>query len=80
VPLQESLVLHPIVHAQLDKLMLMTFVMLVDINVTHVKKQLLHVHSVFLNQTEQKFLMKPTLVNVKLDSMMMDTVHIVMLV
>jgi len=52
VPLQDKLVLHQTVHAQLDKLTSMKFVMLVVINVLLVKELLIHVPNVLQNQIE----------------------------
>jgi len=52
VVLLDKLVLPQIVHAQLDKLPLMKFVLLVVINVILVTEQLIHVLHVFLNQIE----------------------------
>jgi len=80
VPLQDKLVPHLTVHAQLDKLILMKFVMLVVTNVPLVMEQSTHVSNVLPNPTEQKSPKKPPLVNASLDSTTMDTVHTVMLV
>lgn len=75
--LQDKLVQHQTVHAQLDKLTLMKFVMLVDINVPLVKDKLPLVLNVLQNQTELPLMKKHILVNVKSDFMMMDIVLIV---